>query len=631
MFKKLIFCLLVTVWGSTAIGQQVVQSLDTMKQKVSSVLEQLDKGIKANYNRPGVTVILLSDPRSPYRIQIERAFNQLTLPSRFDANPIQTKIIERPESFSLANTSKVTELLESKRVTKQILGAIFNENTKGQYDYQRLLQRARLNLDDNAFNKLERSNQGVEGNLKTDDWILPLVENTYINVLTVRDVMRWSDYYDQRDVAERELARRQKREPRYERRTNRGYKMDVQAVLLKVNLKDSVIYNFYENFWVDQYTKPEVAKAHLAARENLTIPLSKLSSYSPLGLNGFGNPFYDVSSVETGVAMLYNNSLDDAVSSVSELKVKQIVYDIRPIKAKIGTKEGLSPDDLYTVYENIQTADGTVYAAYRGLVRASVNVTDNSAGVNGSTEPTRFYQVAGEKIEQGMIMEQANDLGIAVSMTGVAGGVGYLGFRGELLAKGFGQKSRFWDNTRLYLDFGISGYSFRDGFDKLSVVKSDSGSVVGRWTDVQTGATLFTLGLGFQKYFNLLRGLQIGPYAGFRGDWAIFSNEDLHKASQRAFNDIYGFKGITIDLGIRASVSLRKQFRVYAGFGIVPFFTNSAIFGVNKRLTESTRVQDQIRFTNADQSQKYQDSNQSNPFYLPYSLYRSEFGIQFEF
>lgn len=83
------------------------------------------------------------------------------------------------------------------------------------------------------------------------------------------------------------------------------------------------------------------------------------------------------------------------------------------IKAKIGTKQGVTLDQRYFIYSKYQKDDGTVKYIKMGTVRASNYIGDNTSD---STEYTQFYQISGTGLSNKMYIKKAEDKGFGFSM-----------------------------------------------------------------------------------------------------------------------------------------------------------------------------------------------------------------------
>lgn len=609
--------------------------LNTQAQFLSSAIKTLDS-TNLGYNRAGFTLIFLSDPQSPYRSEVESAFKAFRIPERFDNNGISSSIITRPQGFNLMSGRGLNELLVQNQVHTQLVKKLFNEKD-GQFNYEELYRRARYTMNDNAVLRLKMSSQGVESHAKTDAWILPLIANTYLGLLEVKSVKRWKEVYDEEDERNRDRARRDRRY-KYEpvRRSRDGYAVEVATAVYRVNLRDTVLYKFWDNYWIDAKTPPAQVAAKKAALDKLELPIVKeTATINPSdGSSGIGHSYSDIPSVGMAITKACTGLMEDAVSDIEALRTKTVVYDVWPIRAKLGTKEGVYPDKVFAVYDRVQNAQGVVEPQLQGHVRASVKVTDNRSNSDGTTMPTEFYQISGKRLEQGMVMVEEPTGNLALQMGWVQGARPYLGLRIEGLTRGFFSEKRFWNNSRLYLDLQLSGQSHSGAAKELSVAEAgaSNSSGVTKRVNAPTGLTIIGLTLGVSKYFNFFRNVQTGPHLGIRGDLVQFSDNNLNEAMKSVRGDLYGFAGITLDAGWRLQIHVWKGLRVSGGYAFAPnWFRESSFFArkISTSVTENQR--NQLGLNDPAVSAVYGAAGTDNPFFVDISNTRWETGIHFEF
>jgi hypothetical protein len=85
-----------------------------------------------------------------------------------------------------------------------------------------------------------------------------------------------------------------------------------------------------------------------------------------------------------------------------DFKVKTPIYATSPIRAKIGTKEGVTVNQRYFVYENEADTTGKVRLKRKGVVVASSRIAQNETIATGNSSTTTFHQIHGGKLEEGM-------------------------------------------------------------------------------------------------------------------------------------------------------------------------------------------------------------------------------------
>jgi hypothetical protein len=85
-------------------------------------------------------------------------------------------------------------------------------------------------------------------------------------------------------------------------------------------------------------------------------------------------------------------------SSLPNFSIGQGVFDVHPIRIKVGKKESLKANNLYEITEIVE---GSAKEQHVAWIRAK-KVTENRYVSNGKSTPSTFYKVSGGSIEKGM-------------------------------------------------------------------------------------------------------------------------------------------------------------------------------------------------------------------------------------
>jgi len=223
---------------------------------------------------------------------------------------------------------------------------------------------------------------------------------------------------------------------------------------------------------------------------------------------------------------------------VEEFKVKTSIYQTRPIRAKIGLKEGLKTDYRFFVYEFVYNQKtGKPEPKQRGVIRAKgkSKIVDNRKEATGDMGTSQFYQVAGRKLDAGFILQQQNDLGIEAIVGGEVGTASGLYIRADY------RLGRFI-GIRSFYAFGEVG---------MGPGKSFGG----------TTSAFLSYGGGIAKGFQLTRNVELRPYfsIGVEGT----TNDDVN--SGEAVNTLY------VSGGANVALNLKHNFQLVGGFGFNQF------------------------------------------------------------
>lgn len=265
----------------------------------------------------------------------------------------------------------------------------------------------------------------------------------------------------------------------------------------------------------------------------------------------------------------FNRIVEDAnyfiefmsASGADDLKVRSQILQTSPIRARIGTKEGLHLDRRYDAMELIQVGD-KIEAKRRGSVRATPHIMDNKGNfasglevINDSTT-SRFYQYAGGRITDGMTLVEHPELGIMFAVN--AGNAG----------------------------FGATvEYRFSDTVGKLSpkLGKMSGMSVYGRFElptasfkpmTIANEASLFRFSVGLSKEFNFARFIFAQVSLGY-GNFLIGRDKDGDEVELKTGLD-------SVDVGTRFGIYINPSMQ---GFAFVNY--NIHMYGDGKKILEA--------------------------------------------
>lgn len=158
---------------------------------------------------------------------------------------------------------------------------------------------------------------------------------------------------------------------------SKGYVIQANSYLYKLRWNDSIAAVFYQDMWNDSYdSSPERAKAFDST------DLFKLE------LVGFDKAWADLqSSIFTTksedelVRIATVKAIDAVIAKLQRahdvFKTKTPLYEVDPISAKIGLKEGLEKGDRYEVLEQTIDDEGRTKYVRKGVVRVDQPIWDN--------------------------------------------------------------------------------------------------------------------------------------------------------------------------------------------------------------------------------------------------------------
>jgi hypothetical protein len=211
------------------------------------------------------------------------------------------------------------------------------------------------------------------------------------------------------------------------KRTHNGFKGKFTAYLYQLNYNDT-IQGYFDYAFIDE-NKIDLNKLNgifnnvhspfkLITTETLDVSGTQLNPGEPLA------PARQKSKDELAVIMVndgVSKSLAKIEKRIAAFRVKAPVTNIRPIRAKIGTKESVTHERRFYVWEYLENAKGNVVGRRKGVIRAW-KVKNNKNDELGQTQESVFYQIGGGTIREGMTLQERKDAGF-----GIGGGYGSAG------------------------------------------------------------------------------------------------------------------------------------------------------------------------------------------------------------
>jgi len=537
----------------------------TFSQNASNAGKKIkSKEPSTHYDRISLTYVLLDFGSGTYNGLLKQSFPQIKVDDKFDDNSIKYPVLPTPVSREeTVNTfafntktpdivsNKIKDALITNHIANDVIAKWFSRKDDGSFGVELLQQRGLYNATDADVAAANASKLGIA---KLKDAGEELLKNTYILVVDVNDLIDMEESYN----------RQQKNSKTTINRTQNGFKATVNTYVYKVNFNDTINNIFWNELWANA-TDTDLAqrKAKFDAYDfpisyyTRTSTMVEASQYNP----GQGlAPKVQATQEQLMIKLLQNgisNNLSSVESNLEEFKVKTSIYSTHPIEAKIGKKEGLKTDHRYFVYEMEQDNGGEIKANKKGVIRATKHIVDNRTVSTGQTKTSRFYQVAGGRLDEGMLLQQRNDAGLALTLGGSIGGFG--GFDGRLdfnLSRLLG--ARMPSMIKLYVE---GGYDMVEKDVSLSPT---------------AGPNVFTnfmrLGGGLAKEFCFAHHFKLQPYLGMGLETA--SDKDNKEST---LSTLYGRGGVLFGLNIRHNIQLVYSYGTYSPFGTITNKENTKV------------------------------------------------------
>ncbi len=393
------------------------------------------RGPEDSYTRSSLSYLLLDFANDKYADNLRKSIAKAVIPQKFDNNNITTKYINAPYSHGGYNRTtpaiemqrkrKITEALKNNKYASKIMRYWWQVKDDGSYSTDLIKKRGLYNATDMDVNVVDASKVG---RARLADAGLNLIGKSYVLVLDYGNIRTMKEIYDAEDAEAKKTAERESTEFIPVKRIRNGFKGYLKAYLFKLNYSDT-IQGYLDASFIDE-NKLDVNKfdnifnnIHTPYRFLLSVSVeadgTQLNRGQPLA------PLRQKSPEELFLTLV-QSGVDKAVGSIERklesFRVKAPVTGLKPIKAKIGTKEGIRHERRFYVWEYVANRKEKIVAKKVGTIRAW-HVVNNKFDKLGHTQESEFYQIGGRKIEEGMTLQERKDVGIGIGV-----GTGSLGF-----------------------------------------------------------------------------------------------------------------------------------------------------------------------------------------------------------
>lgn len=336
-----------------------------------------------DYIRNSVSMIVVNRGDS-YDSRIFNIAGKQSFGEKFDVNDIPTdRILIRADRKKNVDTDLITSSLEREGVGKEIISYWFQRDASGRMSDELILKRGMYSVRDQEILNSQVSKVGISA---LGEKGYDLVKGSFVYVL---------DYYN--------LVENVK---------DKKYSAEVMASIYQLDCSEEVMEQFYETWIYDEDTPEEVARKK-ELFDSLSFPLVYVTAVEASGSSS--------TSLTEAVNTAFSNAFYRSEKAVDDWNVTSSIISTRPIKAKIGTKEGVTNGQRFQVHKIVEDRHGNIDSKSVGYVRAT-EVANNSNVATGDTEPSCFYQISGLKIDEGMILKQKNDLKMGITVAGGFGG-----------------------------------------------------------------------------------------------------------------------------------------------------------------------------------------------------------------
>ncbi|KAB2871476.1 MAG: hypothetical protein F9K37_03210 [Bacteroidales bacterium] len=484
------------------------------------------KKIPSTYDRSAVTLFYVQFSNEAHASEIQSKIDKISFSDKYYNNNLNQ--ITLPNAF----TRKSHELIESlskymndQQVGRQVISKWYARQDDGTMNMDLIFDRGMFNATDAAYIKAQSTKLG---NAVLQDYGNRLIGRSYILVL---------DYQSIQTMKEAKMS------------GMKGWKSTVTGYLFKVKYNEETQNAVYDA-WIYPEDSPAIKAEKNKKYEQIQVPVefvTKTTVYvtasQPAEDTQLGRLMKQKSEDELLSEMVqkgYDESLYFLEKNHEDFMVKTTIYQVRPIRAKIGKKEGLKCDNRYFAYEYVyDEKTNTTKPRFRGVIRATSSIVDNRQVAKGDMPTSKFYQTSGRRLRTGYLLRQQNDYGIEATLGFEAGEVGGIYGRVDArMGRYIGVKALF-----VYVEGGAQMKDY----------------------PVAEGIAFLHYGAGLAKGLMLTRNVELRPYIGLGQEQATHDD----------WSDNGAFKVLYLKAGANLALNLKHNFQLMGGMGFYSFIGNA--------------------------------------------------------
>lgn len=500
---------------------------------------KLMQKIPSTYDRSSITVLFLDMPSDNHSGDVKGKIEKIAFADKYFNNNVNYLALSSPFNrgeMGVKPNEAIKQSIESKKIANDIISKWYSRKDDGMMSMDLIEERGMFNATDAA---VIQSQSTKRGNSMLKDYGNRLINRSYILVL---------DYKEVKTMAEAKIPKA------------KGWTANVTGYLYKIDYNDEIQNKLYDT-WIYDDDQPQVKADKKNQFEQLQFPVtfvtetqimitsSQASEDTQLG-KFMKQKSEDVLLLEL-VQKGYDECLYNLEKKYEDFKVKTPIYQVNPIRAKVGKKEGIKTDYRFFAYEYIyDEKTNSSKQKFRGVIRSTSKIVDNRQVSTGNTGTTKFYQTSGRKLQTGYLLQQKNDFGVEVNLGYEVGEVG--GVYGRIDAR-LGR----YINVKSFFVIIEGGAEMKDY--EINSVKYE-------------GVVFAHYGVGIAKGFMITRNIELRPYLSIGKEMA--SHKDFKDLTDENGKNLDGINVLYGKGGINLALNLKHNFQIFGGAGYYSFITN---------------------------------------------------------
>lgn len=349
---------------------------------------KVEEVVTSNYNRNSVSFVALQRGDS-YDSSVLSAVKEFNPGSKFDINVIPTKSISVRKTRSLSSQNyssdytipleSVSKAVSDNALSREVVSYIFGRDANGYMNDKLIRYRGNYDAKDQDVINARAARVGLEA---LGDAGHDLISRSYIVVV--------DPYMLERHVNEKGKV---------------TWSASTSGFAYKLDLTPAELNDFYDKCWIYEDDDNATKDTKRRAFYDFSFPLNAVSVVSASGIGATTQEA--ITDSIYGLITAFENNLSDWEVAVT-------ISAKKPLRAKIGEKEGLVNGARFRAYSYKEDEEGNLISVPRGYLRAT-EIADNAGMSTGETDPSEFYQISGlANIDEGWTIKQSNDARIGV-------------------------------------------------------------------------------------------------------------------------------------------------------------------------------------------------------------------------
>lgn len=526
----------------------------------------------SNYDRSSITTIYLNREQNKYDSKLSEAAQNATVYDKFDDHNLEIRSVycKLPNLLTSLNLTgnnnkhsidkSIENVLQENKIPNLMILKWWDVDENGNFSTSLIEKRGIYNATDIDFNVAGISKRGIS---MLKDSGEKLIENSYILTVDFHEVRTMKEVYNAQDAANKKTAEKNDEKFIPVNRTKTGYQGYALVSIFKIDWNDTLNYEI----WTSPYYNSNKNQFNIDQILSKKFPLSSLARFN---VQADGSQYKDPSKNPTNTLLsddqlfvqMYNdavtNTLIEAPKELEAFRVKTGLISRKPLKAKIGKKEGLSVDQRYFVWENKMNKKGDIIKKRKGVIRVK-KISDNRQSQLGKTPTSVFYQTAGKKLYEGMLLQQNPDYGIGISAGLMNGAFGGFNLRSEINVSLYGGYASNDVPAGIYL-YGFLGFETKSYASAYSYLE-------------ETDITFLRYGIGLEKEIPFARNFKFTPFAGF----------GMESTSSGNIEDLEYIETYILDYGVRLGLNIKYNIQLFYSINYInPISFISAKYNYNE-------------------------------------------------